>query len=99
MFRFAAPVTMANASGALAEAVRALAAGEHEFSLAGLDGSDSSVIAVLLDLQRRSRAVQRVPRLIDVPATVASFAALYGVDALFPELRLPDLKEIGRKST
>ncbi len=93
MFRFAAPVTMANASVALAEAGRALADGEQEFSLAGLEGSDSSVIAVLLDLQRRGRALQRVPRLIDVPATVASFVALYGVDALFPELRLPEARQ------
>ncbi len=90
MFRFAAPVTMANANGALVEAARALEAGEHEFSLAGLDGSDSSVIAVLLDLQRRSRVAQRVLRLTDVPATVASFGALYGVDALFPDLHQPE---------
>lgn len=90
MFRFAAPVTMANASGALVEAARALEAGEQEFSLAGLEGSDSSVIAVLLDLQRRGRAAQRVPRLTDVPVSVASFAALYGVDALFPDLRQPE---------
>ncbi len=90
MFRFAAPVTMANASTALAEAGHALDSGEDEFSLAGLDGSDSSVIAVLLDLKRRGRTAQRVPRLLDVPATVASFAALYGVDELFPDLYVPD---------
>jgi len=87
MFQFSAPVTMANASSALAEASNALASGESEFSLARLEGSDSSVIAVLLDLQRRGRAAQRVLRLTEVPEGVSKFAALYGVDALIPELQ------------
>lgn len=86
MYQFGAPVTMANASSALAEAARALKAGEREFSLALLDGSDSSVIALLLELQRLARTANTSLRLTEVPATVANFAALYDIDTLLPEL-------------
>jgi len=85
MLRLAGPVTMQNADAALRAASAAVAAGERELSLAALDGSDSSAIAMLLALRRATPDL----RFVDVPAGMASIAGLYGLDAVLPELARP----------
>ncbi len=88
MLALSGPVTMQNAPAVLADAVRALTGGERQFSLAQLEGSDSSVLALLLELQRRALAQdpKGALKFADIPAGVLSFAALYGVDTLLPDL-------------
>ena len=85
MFRFGAPISMAGAASALAEASKAIAAGETELQLDGLDGSDSSAVAVLVACQRIAQQAGRPVRLTGMPASLSSLAKLYGVDALLTE--------------
>ena len=85
MFPFGAPITMAGATAALAEASKAIAAGETEFQLEGLDGSDSSAVAVLVACRRIAQQAGRPIRLAGMPASLASLAQLYGVDTLLAE--------------
>jgi phospholipid transport system transporter-binding protein len=87
MYRPNAPIHMANARQALEDGVRAIQSGEQEFSLAELGGSDSSAIAVLLDWQRQAH--KNGLNFLDVPATLTSFAALYGVDTLLSGFAAP----------
>lgn len=82
MLRLAGPVTMQNAASVLREAAAAVAKGERELSLAALEGSDSSAIALLLALRRAAPDV----RFVDAPAGLASFAGVYGLSDILPEL-------------
>ena len=91
MFRFGAPITMAGAAFALAEASKAIAAGETELQLDGLDGSDSSAVAVLVACRRLARQAGNRLSLAGMPASLASLAKLYGVDALLAEPALHPL--------
>lgn len=85
MFRFGEPITMAGAAFALAEASSAIAAGQAELQLDGLDGSDSSAVAVLVACRRLAQRAGRPVRLTGMPGSIASLAKLYGVDALLAE--------------
>ncbi len=73
---------MHNAKLALVDGAHAIAAGEQEFSLAELKGSDSSAIAVLLDWQRQAQKKNQNLNFTDIPGTLLSFAAVYGVDTV-----------------
>jgi len=86
MFVFAAPITMHSATRLLAEARAAFDKGEREYSLAGVEGSDSALIAVMLDLQRSARLVDEPLRFCAVPQAMINFAELYGVLEMFPDL-------------
>ncbi len=86
MFVFAAPITMHSATRMLSEAHAAFDKGEREYSLAGVEGSDSALMAVMLDLQRSARLVNEPLRFRDVPQAMINFAKLYGVLEMFPEL-------------
>jgi len=88
MLRLAGPVTMQNAATALADALAALARGEREFSLADFEGSDSSAIALLLELQRQAERAAASLRFADVPASLSSFTHLYGLEAILPALTI-----------
>jgi ABC-type transporter Mla MlaB component len=83
MFALAGPVTMHATLTALDEALVAVGQGERAFSLARLEGSDSAAIAMLLALQRQAGAPLHF---VDVPASVASFAGLYGLENVLPDL-------------
>ena len=82
MYRFAAPITMDNASANLADCIRAIDGGESELALEALGRSDSSAVAVLLAATRHARDKGLSLHLREMPEAVASLAALYGVDAL-----------------
>ena len=82
MYRFAAPITMGNASASLADCVRAIDGGETDLALDALGRSDSSAVAVLLAAVRHAREKGKALRLTGMPQAVTSLAALYGVDAL-----------------
>jgi phospholipid transport system transporter-binding protein len=84
MFQVSGSITMGLASARLAEGDEALERGESEFSLAHLAGSDSAALAVLLAWQRRAREKAATLRFIDVPASLATIAGLYGVEPLLP---------------
>ena len=86
MFRFGAPITMAGATAALAEASTAIAAGETEFQLDGLDGSDSSAVAVLVACRRIAQQAGRSIHLAGMPESLASLAKLYGVDQVLSDV-------------
>lgn len=86
MVELTGPVTMQNAPAVLAAALAAVASGEREFSLARLEGSDSSALALLLELTRHASAAGSAPRFTNVPPVLASFAALYGLDTIIPDL-------------
>lgn len=86
MFTFAAPITMHSATRLLGEAQAAFAKGEREYSLAAVEGSDSALMAVMLDLQRSARLVNEPLRFRDVPQGMINFAELYGVLEMFPDL-------------
>ena len=90
MFRFGAPITMAGAASALAEASKAIAAGETELQLDGLDGSDSSAVAVLVACRRVAQQVGVSMRLAGIPGSLASLAKLYGVDKMFTDVATSD---------
>ena len=89
MFRFPAPITMANATTALAEASNAIVAGETELALDHLAGSDSSAVAVLVACRRRALEAGRTTRFVSIPASLASLAKLYGVDQVLDEFAVP----------
>ena len=82
MFRFAGPITMNDASAALAAARRAIDGGESQFSLDTLGRSDSSAVAVLIAARRHAELGGKTLQCTDVPEAVASLARLYGVDGL-----------------
>ena len=84
MYRVPSLITMASASEILTEGTVAIENGETEFSLVHTAGSDSSAMAVLLSWQRRARRHGTTLRFLEVPPSVASFAALYGVDGFLP---------------
>ena len=84
MYRVPNLITMASASEILADGTLAIESGETEFSLAHMAGSDSSGMAVLLSWQRRARRHGTSLRFTEVPPSVVSFAALYGVESFLP---------------
>ena len=53
-----------------------------EIDLAGCGVFDSSLLAVLLELARRTRAAGAAYRVLSPPANLRKLAALYGVDEL-----------------
>jgi len=86
MFRFEAPITMDNASAALAAARHGIDDGEVEFALDALAHSDSSAVAVLIAAKRHAEAAGKTLRYTAIPDAVRSLARLYNVDALIAGL-------------
>jgi phospholipid transport system transporter-binding protein len=84
MYRVPARITMASASVLLAGGASAIEAGESEFSLAALSGSDSSALAVLLSWRRAAQGHAIELRFVDVPAEIVHFAMLYGIEGFLP---------------
>lgn len=74
-------LTMQNATVALRQGIAAIDAGQTVFDLAGVSAADSSAVAVLLEWQRAARHAGRALAFTNLPASLKSLAALYGVDA------------------
>lgn len=75
---------MANAAGVLALGTSAVNAGQAEIDVSGLEGSDSSALAVLLAWYRTARAQERSVTFAGVPKELRSLGHLYGIDVLLP---------------
>ena len=75
-------LTVANAKTALAQGVAAIFAGKTVFDLGSVKLTDSSAVAVLLAWQRAARKAGQTLQYINLPASLASLADLYGVDEL-----------------
>jgi phospholipid transport system transporter-binding protein len=80
-----AQVLFATVGVALAQASRALADGARDIDLSACTDFDSSLLALLLELQRQGAGRGVPPRLVGVPPNLRKLAALYGAEALlFP---------------
>jgi phospholipid transport system transporter-binding protein len=75
---------MANAGEVLAAAQAAFAAGATAIDLAQAGGSDSAAIAVVLELTRQASTSVKPLKVTNLPANLASLAALYGIDDILP---------------
>ncbi|MFL6659159.1 MAG: lipid asymmetry maintenance protein MlaB [Massilia sp.] len=74
-------LTAQNATAALAQGVAAIKAGSTVFDLASVQVVDSSAVAVLLAWKRAARKAGSALSYVNLPASLQSLAALYGVDA------------------
>lgn len=78
-------LTFATARAALERGLAALRAGQTEFDLAMLKSSDSSGVAVLLEMQRQARKAGVTLSFRNLPVSLQSLLTLYGVDTLLAE--------------
>ena len=78
-------LTFQTARGALERALAALRAGQTVFDLNAVKLSDSSGVAVLLEVQRQARKAGVTVSFINLPVSLRSLATLYGVDALLAD--------------
>lgn len=74
-------LTVQNAKAALDRGVAAIKAGHTVFDLASVQAVDSSAVAVLLAWKRTARKAGAALAYVNLPASLQSLAALYGVDA------------------
>ena len=70
-----------NAKAALLQGFDAIAAGQTVFDFGSVKLADSSAVAVLLAWQRAARKAGVALSYINLPESLTSLAALYGVDA------------------
>jgi phospholipid transport system transporter-binding protein len=73
-------LTVQNAKAALAQGVAAIKAGQTVFDLGTVQTVDSSAVAVLLAWKRTARKAGAALSYVNLPASLQSLAALYGVD-------------------
>lgn len=78
-------LTVQNAKAALAQGLAAIKAGQTVFDLGTVQVADSSAVAVLLEWKRAARKAGAALSYINLPASLQSLAALYGVDAFLVE--------------
>ena len=79
MFRPTLTLTVNNAKAALEAGLRAIEAGQAEIDLAQLTVLDSAAVATLLAWQRAAQQCGTALRFKNLPASLLSLAALYGV--------------------
>ncbi len=82
-------LTVGNAKAALAQGIAAIKAGQTVFDLASIKTADSSAVAVLLEWKRAARKAGASLFFVNLPASLQSLAALYGVDAFLVDSPLP----------
>lgn len=73
------------AKAVLGQGIAAIKAGQTVFDLAAIKVADSSAVAVLLEWKRAARKAGTPLSYVNVPASLQSLAALYGVDAFLVE--------------
>lgn len=74
-------LTVQNAKAALDQGFAAIKAGQTVFDLGTVQVADSSAVAVLLAWKRAARKAGVALAYVNLPASLESLAALYGVDA------------------
>ncbi|HEY0878028.1 MAG TPA: STAS domain-containing protein [Zeimonas sp.] len=87
-WRFPSEVRFANAREIVEAASSALATPAPRYDLSGCQRFDSSLLAVLLELERRAAALARECRFESPAENLLKLAALYGIDALLFEKAL-----------
>jgi len=78
-------LTVVNAKAALGQGFAAIKAGQTVFDLGTVQAADSSAVAVLLAWKRAARKAGAALAYINLPASLQSLAALYGVDDFLVE--------------
>lgn len=78
-------LTVQNAKAALDQGIAAIKAGQTVFDLGTVKVADSSAVAVLLEWKRAARKAGAALSYVNLPASLQSLAALYGVDAFLVE--------------
>ena len=78
-------LTVINAKAALDHGFDAIKAGQTVFDLGTVKTADSSAVAVLLAWKRAARKAGVALSYVNIPASLQSLAALYGVDAFLVE--------------
>ena len=78
-------LTVQNAKAALDQGLAAIKAGQSVFDLGTVQVADSSAVAVLLAWKRAARKAGAALSYVQLPASLQSLAALYGVDAFLVE--------------
>jgi phospholipid transport system transporter-binding protein len=81
-WRISGPLTLATATGALAESERVWPPAEWVVDVGGLTQVDSAALSVLLTWQRRAESEAQRLRIRNLPDSLRSLAELYGVEAL-----------------
>jgi phospholipid transport system transporter-binding protein len=74
-------LTVINATKALDLGLAAIKSGQTVFDLGTVKTADSSAVAVLLAWKRAARQSGVALSYVNIPASLQSLAALYGVDA------------------
>ena len=82
MYQPAQALTVDHAQAALEEGLRAVATGQMQFDLSRVSEVDSSAVAVLLNWQRAAASASNNIRFSNVPASLISLIAVYGVAGL-----------------
>jgi phospholipid transport system transporter-binding protein len=78
-------LTFQTARGALERGLALLRAGQTVFDLDSVKTSDSSGVAVLLEMQRQARKAGVTLSFRNLPVSLQSLMTLYGVDSLLAE--------------
>jgi phospholipid transport system transporter-binding protein len=78
-------LTVINAKQALDQGLAAIKAGQTVFDLGTVKTADSSAVAVLLAWKRAARKSGAALSYVNLPASLQTLAALYGVDAFLVE--------------
>jgi phospholipid transport system transporter-binding protein len=78
-------LTVINAKAALDLGLAAIKTGQTVIDLASVKTADSSAVAVLLAWKRAARKSGSALSYVNIPASLQSLAALYGVDAFLVE--------------
>ncbi len=81
-WRYAGPLTFANASSVFAAALAMPLPSAGEIDLSGVVAVDSSAVAVLLALRRRAADEGKPLAFTHVPAALSALADLYSVEDL-----------------
>jgi len=82
MFRPDSTLSFSTAKTALDAGLRAIASGQTAIDLGSVTAVDSSAVATLIAWQRAARKKGATLAFSNVPTTLASLLALYGVDEL-----------------
>jgi phospholipid transport system transporter-binding protein len=82
------PMTLSGATALLAEGEAAIAANASAFDLAAVTEMDSSCLAVVFGWTRAANAAGKSLRLLNLPQSLLSLAAVYGVADLLPQHKL-----------
>jgi phospholipid transport system transporter-binding protein len=78
-------LTVQNAKAALDQGLAAIKGGQTVFDLGNVKVADSSAVAVLLEWKRAARQGGTALSYINLPDSLQSLAALYGVDVFLVE--------------